>query len=486
MLSPGLEVRGKGSSGETARKVRPKRADSLLAGLAKLVSRSVTPDPANRTVTTALGGVADALVLDGFGGRTSYSATYQGSAIFTVTYTPDALGRISQKVESVDGVTTTYEYSYDVLGRLGGVSTQVGSDAPSVVTYHYDANGNRKSVEVDGADVVASADTLYDDQDRLIRYGSTVYTYGAAGELKTKTDTSTGVVTTYDYDAMGNLRSVALPDGRAVSYVIDGNGRRVRKLVDGVAVQGFLYRDRLRVIAELDGQNNVVSRFVYADGEGSEEMAVANALTRLGIYTSRPTPGGPGKNVPAYMVRMSDNAVFRIIADHLGTPRLVVNVATGEVAQALAFDAWGVSTQDTAPGLQPFGFAGGIWDRDTGLVRFGARDYDPGVGRWTSKDPMSPKGKAVNAFTYAGDDPVNHSDPSGEDACTTCLASLAATVALCAFGCPVISGPLAEVCIAICIAGIVGETGACESACLGTSDPGAPPPDSDDSPQCGR
>ncbi len=47
-------------------------------------------------------------------------------------------------------------------------------------------------------------------------------------------------------------------------------------------------------------------------------------------------------------------------------------------------DAWGQVLADSSPGFQPFGFAGGLWDRDTGLVRFGARDYDPEVGRWTS------------------------------------------------------------------------------------------------------
>jgi YD repeat-containing protein len=57
--------------------------------------------------------------------------------------------------------------------------------------------------------------------------------------------------------------------------------------------------------------------------------------------------------------------------------RLVVNTQTGQVAQRLDYDAWGLVTQDTNPGFQPFGFAGGLYDGQTGLVRFGERDTRP-------------------------------------------------------------------------------------------------------------
>ena len=52
------------------------------------------------------------------------------------------------------------------------------------------------------------------------------------------------------------------------------------------------------------------------------------------------------------------------------------------------YDSFGNVLQDTQPGFQPFGFAGGLYDPDTKLVRFGARDYDPRTGRWTAKDPI--------------------------------------------------------------------------------------------------
>ena len=56
---------------------------------------------------------------------------------------------------------------------------------------------------------------------------------------------------------------------------------------------------------------------------------------------------------------------------------------------------------------------GGIYDPDTGLVRFGARDYDPEVGRWTSKDPILFASGQTNLYAYVNNDPVNRVDPTG-------------------------------------------------------------------------
>jgi RHS repeat-associated protein len=69
--------------------------------------------------------------------------------------------------------------------------------------------------------------------------------------------------------------------------------------------------------------------------------------------------------------------------------------------------------EDSNEGFQPFGFAGGLYDRDTELIRFGARDYDPKLGRWTAKDPILFGGGDSNLLCYVGDDPVNGLDPTG-------------------------------------------------------------------------
>jgi len=104
---------------------------------------------------------------------------------------------------------------------------------------------------------------------------------------------------------------------------------------------------------------------------------------------------------------------YRIISDHTGSPRLVVNMESGDVEQIIEYDAFGHVLENTNPDFQPFGFGGGIYDSDTELIRFGERDYDPYIGRWTSKDPRKFDGGDTNLYGYAGNDPVNFIDLDG-------------------------------------------------------------------------
>ena len=178
---------------------------------------------------------------------------------------------------------------------------------------------------------------------------------------------------------------------------------------NGTLVQGFLYdvqgrilfnpplrgtsvagagsagatQDQLNPIAELDGQGNLKARFIY----------------------------GSRLNVPDYMIK--GGITYRIIADRLGSPRLVINIQTGDVAQRIDYDEFGNITRDTNPNFQPFGFAGGLYDPHTKLVRFGFRDYDAFTGRWTVKDPIGFLGGDTNLYGYSLNDPQNWLDPSG-------------------------------------------------------------------------
>ncbi|MDR1008487.1 MAG: RHS repeat-associated core domain-containing protein [Campylobacteraceae bacterium] len=61
----------------------------------------------------------------------------------------------------------------------------------------------------------------------------------------------------------------------------------------------------------------------------------------------------------------------------------------------------------------PFTFAGGLYDKDTKLIKFGYREYDSQTGRWTSKDPVDFNGGSLNLYGYVLGDPMNFVDPSG-------------------------------------------------------------------------
>jgi RHS repeat-associated protein len=253
---------------------------------------------------------------------------------------------------------------------MAGRLTEVTTNGTLTSSYSFDANGNRLTKTTASGTETGT----YDDQDRMLTYGGATYTYTDNGDLKTKTDTSG--TTTYEYDALSNLRRVDLPDGRVIEYVIDGQNRRVGKKVDGVLERAWIYDGQLTPIAELDGSGTVISRF-----EGGTMM-------RGGV-------------------------TYRVISDHLGSPRVIVDASTGAVVQRMDFDEFGNMMSETNGGFQPFGFASGMFDRETGLTRFGARDYDPHTGRWTAKDPIGFGGGDPNLYGYVFIDPVNTIDTTG-------------------------------------------------------------------------
>ncbi|HEX7048413.1 MAG TPA: RHS repeat-associated core domain-containing protein [Gammaproteobacteria bacterium] len=339
---------------------------------------SITRDGIGLPDTASLGVVATDNNVNTFGELDDVTAAVSGADIYEVDYERDKLGRITRKIETVEGVTTTYDYTYDLAGRLDTVS----ENGTQVRNYEYDSNGNR--THINGGLV-----GTYDDQDRLLSREGCSYQYTGNGELDTRTcDTETLDV---DYDVLGNLRHAELPDGTQIDYVIDGQNRRIGKKVNGELAQGFLYQDQLNPVAELNGVGNVVARFIYVE---------------------KP-------HVPSYMLKGGNT--YRIISDHLGSPRLVIDTVTGEIVQRMEYDVWGNVILDTNPGFQPFGFAGGVYDRDTGLTRFGARDYDPVTGRWTAKDPKGLYG-GLNVYAYAENDPINRFDIFGMEAASATAA----------------------------------------------------------------
>jgi len=91
----------------------------------------------------------------------------------------------------------------------------------------------------------------------------------------------------------------------------------------------------------------------------------------------------------------------------------VLRSSTEVIAQSLTYSIYGKVLSDSNPGFQPFVFTGGLYDPDTGLVRFGAREYNAEIGRWMTKDPILFNGGDTNLYGYVMNDPVNFIDPNG-------------------------------------------------------------------------
>jgi len=325
--------------------------------------------------TTNLGGIYDIMSYNDFGEIDSYTATFEGQVLFETEYQRDALGRITSMTERILDDTKTRRFEYDSSGRL----EKEFENGQMIAQYHYDSNGNRTRLTTTEGIINSS----HDAQDRHISRGDETYSYNNLGQLKeVKSNQET---TIYQYDELGNLRKVIKPSAGTIEYLADGHNRRIGTKVNGNLVSGLIYIDDLNPLAEVDAKGNLKSLFVY----------------------------GTAQNVPDYIVK--DRRTFRFVTDHLGSVRLVIDIESGNVEQRIDYDAFGVVTEDTNPGFQPFGFAGGLYDNHTGFVRFGARDYNPHTGRWTAKDPILFDGGDTNLYAYVGNDPVNWVDPTGLD-----------------------------------------------------------------------
>ncbi len=192
--------------------------------------------------------------------------------------------------------------------------------------------------------------------------------------------------TTYAYGTMGQLLSVATPEHN-ITYAHNALNQRVAKKVDGVIVEKYLWANLTTLLAVYDGSDDLVQRFAYAD-----------------------------QRMPVSMMMGAEK--YYLHYDQVGSLRAISRVLspdnTTQLVKEITYDTYGNILIDSNSSLTvPFGFAGGLYDADTGLTRFGYRDYDAATGKWTAKDPIGFAGGDSNLYGYVLGDPVNLVDPEG-------------------------------------------------------------------------
>jgi RHS repeat-associated protein len=308
------------------------------------------------------------LTFDAGGRPASRAHKVGGDEVYRIQLTYDNAGKAVGKTETTLGTERAYTYSYDADGRLTGVKL----DGSTVEAYAYDANGNRVSRTVGGSTQTAT----YDAQDRIQQQGGVTYAFDADGFA-----TARGA-DTFQYSALGELLRATV-GGQTVTYAYDGHGRRVAR-TDGTGTHQYLYGDPAtpHLVTASRAPTGGLTTYYYDDA------GLLFALKRGASW-------------------------YYVATDQVGTPRVVVDAA-GVAVKELEHDAFGNILSDSNPAFDlPIGFAGGLVDEVTGLVRFGFRDYDPAIGSWLARDPALYAGGQTNLYAYVGADPVGRRDPSG-------------------------------------------------------------------------
>lgn len=360
------------------------------------------------------------MTYDGAGALSSIVGTKGATTLSSFAYTYAVGTKDTQLRRSVTTPSGTTSYGYDGLNRLcyeyaGATTAACGAAPGGASTWAYDPAGNRTTQVAGGV--------------------TTSYAYNAANQLCATSTSGTPSCSapTYSYDANGN-QTVA-PGVSALAYnPLDQNTSRT---VSG-ATTSYSY-------ADMDQTERV-----SAAGTNLASSILGLSATSAGTYYTRDNAGGlVGQRI--------SGANYYFLVDGLGSVAKIID-GSGNVVRTYTYDAWGKTTVGAGSVDSAFRYAGGYFDAAGGLYKFGARYYDPTIGRWTQEDPLpghALQPNTLNRYTYAGCDPVNNLDRSG----LSFNRDLAAYSSACAKG-AVFGGAMSAV-IGGAAAGIVGVLVGC-------------------------
>ena len=312
--------------------------------------------------------------------RSLTSVPQYGSVVLDRTYGYTTGGHLASVTDNTDPAhPKSQTFTLDNLYRL----TRASSPATyGTLDYGYDAIGNLRSKEGVGFNFQNG----HPHQATSTSSGLTLQ-YDASGNLTSRSDAGSGVTRTFTYNLDGQLAYVKEAQNGTTTmeswYTYDPSGQRVKRvdLQGGVSTSTILLSDLYEV-----AQSGANRRFVYM---GDHRIgAVTNTTEGISYYT--------GDRVGSLSAVMDDygNVLSRIEYKPYG-----------EIASMSGADASG-----------RFLYAGARQDAATGLYDFGARFYDPSLGRFLTIDPLlgnplDPRG--LNPYGYALGNPASFSDAGG-------------------------------------------------------------------------
>ena len=209
----------------------------------------------------------------------------------------------------------------------------------------------------------------------MARGGDNLFRYDSNGNMTSRT--ITGATYTQQYDREGRLITVTQGADTTV-FTYDGDGKRVTQAVNGVTT--------------------VFVNDWYEVQRGAPDQATTYYLF-----------GGK-------RVAINDGGTLRfLLGDHLGSTSVAADTSGAKLGE-VRYYAWGAERYTAGSTPTTYRYTGQRNESELGLMFYGARWYDPALGRWAQADSIVPQPgnpQSLNRYTYVNNNPLKYVDPSG-------------------------------------------------------------------------
>ena len=415
----------------------------------------------------------------------NFSQTYVGpthrvkkvtSPVSTTTYNYSQLNKDFRLVkirnqlrDSTNSNIEEFSYSRDLNGRIDSITQKIGSDAPLVKDYGYDALDQLTSAVISQGGSLQkhyayTYDTAYNQSSKQVGEYSSTRTHNEVNEHEASTgggptrfygkldepanvtingefarlesenyfegfldlDAGDHDVTVEATDGNGNVATetfnitVRSPD--PASYTYDDEGNIITKTENGVTTN---YR--------WDGENRLVS---IAHGDQVSEFYYNGLSQRVRIVEKTNDVVTSDKrfiwcdsriaeernadnestryyfgNGETHTTNDANPGNYYYNVDHLGSTQSVLD-SDGAIVARYEYTPYGEVTQTQGTLDIDFLYTGHYQHEPSNLFLTHYRAYDPTQGRWLSRDPIAENG-GINLYAYVLNDPINHIDPDG-------------------------------------------------------------------------